>query len=267
MLELQSISVEAGRGRNIQKLLNEINLTFPESHFGAVIGPSGCGKSTLLRTVAGLMEPSGGHILWRGLNTETEEDISAGDLGYVPQFSIAHDLLTIRESVGNALRLRVSGLSRAERESRLDEILGFVELAPIQDRPVKVLSGGQKRRLALAMELSSRPALLLCDEVTSGLDPQSEEEIVQLLARLAREDDHTILLVTHSLRHLHLYDSVTILGAGHLLYHGPAASVLEYFSAAMPEEIFSRLTPELIPAWAETWRDSHPSTSPEKEAA
>jgi len=267
VLELQSISVEAGRGQNIQRLLNDINLTFPEGHFAAIIGPSGCGKSTLLRTIAGFMVPSEGQIFWRGLDTETQQDISPSDLGYVPQFSIAHDFLSIRESVGNALRLRVAELSREERNARLDEILGFVELAPIEGRLVKVLSGGQKRRLALAMELASKPALLLCDEVTSGLDPLSEEEIVHLLARLAQDEGRTILLVTHSLRHLHLYDSVAILGAGHLLYHGPAASVMEYFGVATSEEIFYCLKPDVVPAWAEAWRGTNPSTQSEEEAA
>ena len=99
------------------------------------------------------------------------------EIGYVPQFSIAYDLLTVWESVESALRLRVSGLSTEAVETRVEQILREVGLEEINEREVRVLSGGQKRRLALALEMVSSPHLLLCDEVTSGLDPKAEDEI------------------------------------------------------------------------------------------
>ena len=148
------------------------------------------------------------------------------EIGYVPQFSIAYDLLTVWESVESALRLRVSGLSAEEQEERLEKILREVGLEDISDREVRVLSGGQKRRLAMALEMVSSPHLLLCDEVTSGLDPKAEDEITKLMHQLSQRDDRIVLSVTHSLRHLALYDSIVVLFQGHLAYHGPAQFAL-----------------------------------------
>src|SRR5207248_9752458 len=109
-----------------------------------------------------------------------------------------------------------------------------VGLTGIADRRVRVLSGGQKRRLALALEMVSSPVLLLCDEVTSGLDPKAEDEIVRLLRKLSQHvgangSPRTVLSVTHSLRHLDLHDSVAVLYEGHLVYHGPPQLLLHYF--------------------------------------
>src|SRR6202012_396197 len=116
-------------------------------------------------------------IHWHGRDLN-EDDFGVGELAYVPQFSIAHEPLTVLESARFALRLRVAGLSGSQRRDRIDQVLQEVGLGAFADRQVKALSGGQRRRLALALELLSHPSLLLCDEVTSGLDPRSEDEIV-----------------------------------------------------------------------------------------
>src|SRR5262249_60058367 len=109
--------------------------------------------------------------------------------------------------------------------------------------------GGEKRRLALALEMVSAPSLLLCDEVTSGLDPKSEEEIVQLLYRLSREDRRIVLSVTHSLRHLALYDSILVLHQGHLVYHGPSQFMLGHFGVNDPELVFPALAKKPVEEW------------------
>ena len=146
----------------------------------AIVGPSGCGKTTLKKTIAGLNPESDGSLIWEGRNLSEEGDFSPSEIGYVPQFSIAYDPLTVDESVEAATRLRVKSRNTEELDHRIDRVLDETGLGPISDRPVKVLSGGQKRRLGLAMELVSDPKILLCDEVTSGLDPRSEREIVRL---------------------------------------------------------------------------------------
>ncbi len=253
MLELQNVSLQLGDQPDDQLLLAEVSTRFPKKHFAAILGPSGCGKSTLLKVIAGLREPTVGHVEWDGRNLSADGDMDPHEIGYVPQFSIAYDLLTVWESVESALRLRVSGLDLDEQEQRLEQILREVGLDEISDREVRVLSGGQKRRLAMALEMVSSPHLLLCDEVTSGLDPKAEDEIAKLMHQLSRRDDRIVLSVTHSLRHLALYDSIVVLYQGHVAYHGPAQFLYHYFGVETPEELFPRLAQRKPDDWHRSW--------------
>src|SRR3954468_20942200 len=256
MLELKNISLPAHRGAEASRLLHEIDLRFPPRHLCAIVGPSGCGKSTLLKLIAGVRVPNEGTLHWDGRDLE-EEDLAPQEIGYVPQFSIAFDLLTVDESVETALRLRVGGLSAEERRERGAEILASAGLLEIGDRRVGVLSGGQKRRLALALEMVSSPTLLLCDEVTSGLDPLAEDEIVRLLRILATPEQgapRTVLSVTHSLRHLELHDSVIVLFQGHLIFHGPPAVLPFYFGIEHSDDLFPTLTKRSAAEWHASWQ-------------
>lgn len=255
MLELKDVSLHAGEAPDAPPILAEVSVRFPKKHFVAVLGPSGCGKSTLLKVIAGLHEPSQGQLLWSGRDLAVE-DMDPHEIGYVPQFSIAYELLTVRENLESALALRVSGLSGDEREKKIDEVLQEVGLHEIADRRVKVLSGGQRRRLALALEMVSSPRLLLCDEVTSGLDPKAEDEIARLMHQLAERGDRVVLSVTHSLRHLALYDSVLVLYQGRVAYHGPADLLFHYFGVERPEELFPRLAQRQPDEWHTSW-DKH----------
>ena len=126
-------------------------------------------------------------------------------------------------------------------------------LAPIADRQVSVLSGGQKRRLGLAMELVSRPKLLLCDEVTSGLDPRSEHEIVNLLHDISRREGRIVLSVTHSLAHLELYDSILVLHEGRVAYHGTPEQLTHYFSVDHTELVYPQLAKQAAEKWHSSW--------------
>ncbi|MDP9291813.1 MAG: ABC transporter ATP-binding protein, partial [Verrucomicrobiota bacterium] len=251
VLELDDISLHAGDPDLL--LLNEISASFRPGTFSAILGPSGSGKSLFLKVVAGLREPVAGAVLWEKRDLAVEEDLAPHEVGYVPQFSIAYDLLSVRENLGAALRLRVAGLTALESSDRLEKILVETGLESIAERRVSVLSGGQRRRLSLALEIVTSPALLLCDEVTSGLDPKAEDDIVRLMARLAHEDRRIVLSVTHSLRHLDLYDTLVVLYEGHLAYHGPAALLLHYFSLNSAEELFPRLGERPAAEWHRSW--------------
>lgn len=249
MLELRDISYHVGD----LPLLQKLTLRWPASHFGAILGPSGCGKTTLLRLVAGLHNPTEGTLLWRGRDLLTEGDLHPSEIGYVPQFSIAYDTLTVSESLFSALRLRVSGLRNSEQAERVAKTLLDCGLDQVADRRVAVLSGGQKRRLSLAIEMLTSPRLLLCDEVLSGLDPKSEREIIDMLHRLSQDGQRLILNVTHSLSHLELYDSITILTGGYMAYHGPTEHLGHYFDVLNHEEIFDRLALRDPEKWATSW--------------
>ncbi len=214
VLELQDVCFTIQKDGEAVNLVDKVNLKIPRGHFMAIVGPSGCGKTTLLKTIAGLNPESAGALMWEGRNLSEEGDLDPSEIGYVPQFSIAYDPLTVDESVEASTRLRVKVRDMEELDKRIDRVLEETGLASIADRQVKVLSGGQKRRLGLAMELVSDPKLLLCDEVTSGLDPRSEREIVRLLHDLSRREGRIVLSVTHSLAHLELYDSILVLHEG-----------------------------------------------------
>ena len=253
MLELQEVSFTIRKDGEQIPLVDRVSIRVPKGHFMAIVGPSGCGKTTLLKTIAGLNPESGGALFWDSRNLSEDGDFSPSEIGYVPQFSIAYDPLTVDESVEAATRLRVRSASTAELDHRIDRVLEETGLSPISDRQVKVLSGGQKRRLGLAMELVSDPKLLLCDEVTSGLDPRSEREIVRLLHDLSRTDGRIVLSVTHSLAHLELYDSILVLHEGRVAFHGPPEQLTHYFSVSDTEEIYPRLAAQPSERWQASW--------------
>ena len=181
MLEIKNVSLHIGRVGHGRRLLSDVSARFPPSHFCAIIGPSGCGKTTLLKLIAGIAPGhEEGEVFWKGQNL-SDQDFSASEIAYVPQFNIAFEDLTAQECVQFALSLRVRTADRRRSGQSGMAFLNEVGLAAKADQIVRTLSGGERRRLALAMELTSRPEILLCDEVTSGLDPQSEQEIVELL--------------------------------------------------------------------------------------
>jgi ABC transport system ATP-binding/permease protein len=243
MLQLDEIEVGIPDREDLPNLLKKVSLFYPATHFGAVIGPSGCGKSSLLKCISGILVQSSGKLLWKNRDlTQPGADLEASELGYVPQFSIFHEDLTVSEIIRHAVSLRLGSLGRSARRERSLEVLEQVGLAEIMNRRARVLSGGQRRRLGLAIELVSDPALLLCDEVTSGLDPKSEDEIVMLLYHLSQSRNRTVIHVTHSLRHMLYYQSITVMYAGVVAYQGAPDYLLDFFEVENRDDIFSALT-------------------------
>lgn len=253
MLELQDVCFTIRKDGEDVNLVDHVSIEIPKGHFMAIVGPSGCGKTTLMKTIAGLNPESNGSLIWEGRNLSEDGDFCPSEIGYVPQFSIAFDPLTVDESVEAATRLRVKSRNTEELDHRIDRVLDETGLGPISDRLVKVLSGGQKRRLGLAMELVSNPKILLCDEVTSGLDPRSEREIVRLLHDLSRKDGRIVMSVTHSLAHLELYDSILVLHEGKVAFHGPPEQLNHYFSVTDTEEVYPKLAKQPSERWQSSW--------------
>lgn len=261
MLSLQSVtSTVRAKGEDII-LLEGITADFHPGQLVAVVGPSGCGKTSLIKTIAGINNIFEGHISWKGVDLN-EKDFEPSELGYVPQFSIACEELTVMENVHYAANLRIRTNSTEDLEIYLETILTQTGLIELADKPVKVLSGGQKRRLSLAIELTANPDLLLCDEVTSGLDLNSERQIVKLLKSLAVEQNRLVISVTHSLENLEDYDAVVVLFDGVLAYSGSPKRIMDYFKAKDPSGIYHQL-PQLEPAqWQKSWKDLHASYPP-----
>ncbi len=252
MLEARDIGLEVEGAEEPLMLLSGVNFCVPRGHFMAIVGPSGCGKTTLLKAVAGIKATTEGDFYWEGRNLAEDGDFEPHEIGYVPQFSIAYDELTVDENVESAARLRVE-TDEDSLNDIIDRVLEETGLTDIADRPVKLLSGGQKRRLALAMELVSSPRLLLCDEVTSGLDPRSEREIVELLHELSMKDGRIVISVTHSLAQMELYDSIMVLVSGHLAYHGSPGAMVHYFGVREFEEVYPQLSRRAPEEWGQSW--------------
>lgn len=273
MLEALNICLEVdappGAEEESLHLLREVNFQVPQGHLMAIVGPSGCGKTTLLKVIAGIMEQTEGALKWETRDLKEEEDLHPGELGYVPQFSVAHDLLTVEECIANSMALRTQLPGTDDFEPKLDKIMEITGLTDLADRRVKVLSGGQKRRLGLALELVTNPCLLLCDEVTSGLDPKSEREITELLRVLSQENPRRVVInVTHSLASLEAFDSVLVMYQGRLVYHGQPKLLTHYFTVEHPEEVYLRLTQRDAQSWHESWqkkRDFYEQMLLEKE--
>lgn len=252
MLEARNICLEVDGAEEPLFLLNDVSFCVPRGHFMAIVGPSGCGKTTLLKAIAGIKETTSGSFYWEGRDLAEDGDFEPHEIGYVPQFSIAYDELTVDESIESSARLRVNA-DEDELNDIIDNVLAETGLTDIADRQVKLLSGGQKRRLALAMELVSGPRILLCDEVTSGLDPRSEREIVELLHELSMKDGRIVISVTHSLAQMELYDSIMVLHRGNLTYHGTPNVMCHYFSVPNFEEVYPQLAAREPEDWSRSW--------------
>jgi ABC-type multidrug transport system ATPase subunit len=255
MLKTTNLSVYASRDRESVAILKTVDFWAHLGDLIAIVGPSGCGKSTFLKAIAGLARHTEGQMSWLNREIAGDYDIEPEMLAYVPQFGIFHEELTVEEILADAAILRLGQLTDNLIQARVAEVAELTGLEELLQREAKVLSGGQKRRLALAMELVSEPAIILADEVTSGLDPKSAFEITVLLRSLATEKKKIVLHVTHELKHLGYYDAVIVLIGGVVAFQGTPTEMALYFQTTDPEEVFQRLSEASSEEWGSFWRD------------
>jgi ABC transport system ATP-binding/permease protein len=233
MLACRDFSVLTAAG---QPLVRAVSMCFAPARLHALIGPSGCGKSTLLRGLLGVARTTG-EVTLDGAAVQGSVGL-AGRVGLVPQFSIAQPLLTVRENLSYARRLFAPAGAAAAAE--FDRQLELIGLRPHLDKPVAQLSGGQLRRLGLALELVAAPHVLLCDEVTSGLDPSSEIEIIEVLRGLVTEGV-TVVCVIHNLARLDRFDRVHVLAVGRHLFSGEPSALRAAYRLTDYTELYPRL--------------------------
>ncbi|MBW8782896.1 MAG: ATP-binding cassette domain-containing protein [Verrucomicrobia bacterium] len=231
-------------------LVHAATARFGAGGLHALIGPSGCGKTTLLKGILDIL-PSEGEILLHGRPLESR-DALLREVAFAPQFSIAHGKLTVAESVACALKLYQS-VDDATVAARIGELLQLVGLAERGGTLVEKLSGGQLRRLGLALELTTDPTCLLCDEVTSGLDPRSEDQILAVLRALVEERAKTVVCVIHNLAKLSQFDTVTVVYEGAVVFQGALAAMLAHFGIGDALELYDRLSEQTRAHWQERW--------------
>jgi len=238
-VHVQNLSVMVGKGDDHKALLRNISLAVPEGSFLSIIGASGCGKSTLLKTLAGIQPVSSGRILLAGHPVETLRLQLPLAVGYLPQFGAFHGDLTVAEILDYAMALRLpSSVPKATRDQWSEHVIDLARIRPFLHQKYRTLSGGQMRRIALAEELIGDPAFLFLDELTSGLDPYSEHELMVWLKDLAHGSNKTIVLVTHAVSNLRLCDSVVLLHEGRLCFQGPYDDLLHTHETDSIEAIY-----------------------------
>ncbi|MBM3186781.1 MAG: ABC transporter ATP-binding protein, partial [Bacteroidetes bacterium] len=196
----------------------------------AILGPSGCGKSTLLKALMGDSPRSSGSIYIEGLElNELNYDYIKTHIGYVPQDDIVHKDLTVEQCLTFSARLRLSDYSIEKQNNRVQEVLFELGIKEIKDQLISEISGGQRKRVAIGVEILTKPKVLFLDEPTSPLDPQTIEEFLKILKNLAKGGT-TVLMVTHKPEDLAFMDDCIFMGVGgYITFKGNPANLTNYF--------------------------------------
>ncbi len=237
-------------------LLNDISIAIPPRKFVALVGGSGTGKSTLMGALNGLRPAESGMVFYNGQDYYKHLAAFSTQLGYVPQDDIIHRDLPVERALYYAARMRLpDDFTGAQIQQRINEVLEDVEITHRRHLMVSKLSGGQRKRVSIALELLANPSVFFLDEPTSGLDPGLDRKMMFLLRRLA-DKGHTIVLVTHATNNINACDYVCFLAqGGRLAYFGPPGDAKKYFDKTDFAEIYSALEPTEqnpnIPAEAE----------------
>ncbi len=244
-------------GNNNVTLVDNISICIPPRKFVAIVGGSGAGKSTLMDALNGLRPAHEGQVLYNGQDYYRNIPAFSNQLGYVPQDDIVHKDLTVERALYYAAKMRLpSDFTNNQIQQRINEVLEDVEMTRRRGLLVKKLSGGQRKRVSIALELLGNPSVFFLDEPTSGLDPGLDRRMMLLLRKLA-DAGHTIILVTHATNNIKTCDYVCFLCAGgRLAYFGPADKANTYFGKDDFAEIYTSLEPTdenpRIPEEAET---------------
>ncbi|MFD3808466.1 FHA domain-containing protein [Streptomyces sp. NPDC058611] len=247
-----TVTVDGGK-----QILKDVTFGVPEKSLIGVIGPSGSGKSTLLKALTGYRPANQGDVLYDNRNLYKQFAELRQRIGLVPQDDILHKELRVRTALKYAAKLRFPGdTAESERAARVDEVLRELKLDIHKDKKITALSGGQRKRVSVALELLTKPSLIFLDEPTSGLDPGMDRDVMQLLRGLA-DDGRTVLVVTHSVAELAICDKLLVMApGGSVAYFGPPDEALNFFGYTTWADVFSAFENYREYDWAERWKSS-----------
>ena len=236
---------------NGTRLLRGIDFRARAGTLTALIGPSGAGKSTLGRLLTGLTSPSAGEVEFAGHNLHADYASLRSRIGFVPQDDVVHTRLTVRQALRYSAELRLPpDTSKAQRDEVCTRVMEELSLTERADLRIDKLSGGQRKRVSVAVELLTSPTLLVLDEPTSGLDPALDRQVMELLQTIAQAG-RIVIVVTHSLAYLHLTDQVLLLAPGGLpSYVGPPDGVDGAFGTSNWADVFETVTQRPQDSWA-----------------
>jgi ABC-type multidrug transport system ATPase subunit len=238
-LDARHLGVATRAGR---MLLDDVSFIAQTGQLVAILGPSGAGKSTLLGAITGLHPAGTGKVMWDGRDLYREYDHLRFLIGLVPQEDVLHRQLTVGRALDFAARLRLPpDTTAAERRARVRKVLEEVHLLPQIDQRVDLLSGGQRKRTSIALELLTAPPLLFLDEPTSGLDPGLDRQVMEGLRDLA-DGGRVVVVVTHSVLALDRCDRVLVMApGGRVAFFGPPDRLLPFFGVPDHAAMFRAL--------------------------
>jgi ABC-type multidrug transport system ATPase subunit len=248
-------AVGVGQHAGRRQILHEVSLSIQPGELVALVGGSGAGKTTLLEILAGVRAPSVGQVMHDGVRLDASATPGSG-IGYVPQDDIIHVEMPLRRTLQYAARLRLPAGTSAEQAGHIvDETMCDLDLADQHDVSVRMLSGGQRKRASIAVELLTQPRTFFLDEPTSGLDPSTSAEVVRLLRRLTGRGV-TVVLTTHEPATIDRCDQVVFLTRnGYLAFIGPPAQARQYFGVDDLADVYRRLASEGTPRmWAQRFQ-------------
>ncbi len=252
-VEASDILIRRGKGKNSFVTCDHASMEVKPGELIAIVGGSGAGKSTLLNCMCGYLKPARGSVYINGVNLYQNLDTLRHIIGYVPQADIVYDNLTLYDMLLYTAKLRLpKDTTVAERDAAIRRAIDMVELSEKRDSMIRALSGGQRKRASIAVELLSDPSLLFLDEPASGLDPGTERNLMHSLRQMANAGK-TVILVTHSTLQLKLCDKIAFMGkGGKLCCFASYDMALNFFGVGDVVDIY-----DLITTQTATWRERY----------
>jgi ABC transport system ATP-binding/permease protein len=258
----EGINIEArGLGRKTAEgitILDNVSLSIKPGEFVAIVGGSGTGKTTLMHALNGFLPATEGAVYYNGLSLYNNLFLFRPVLGYVPQDDIVHPELTVERTLYYAAKLRLpDDTTETEIRERAAEVLGAVGLSERRHTQVRHLSGGQRKRVSLAVELLSRPTAFYLDEPTSGLDPALEGRMMGLFRSLT-DSGALVVVSTHVTQNLGMCDKIAWMArGGRLVFYGSPAEAMRHFGVARYSEVYDLLADdEAVERWSRAFLES-----------
>lgn len=256
-IKVSHVDKWVGNFKSKKQILRDVNCEVQGNSFVAIIGGSGAGKTTLMNVINGFDKKFQGAVYCNNINLIENFQHLKTMIGYVPQEDIIYENLTLRKMLYYTAQLKMpDDTAREEIEKRIDQVLDMIDLKAHQDTYIRKLSGGQKKRASIAVELLADPKLFFLDEPTSGLDPGTEKNLMLSLKRLTKEQDKTVIMVTHTTQNLHLCDKILFMGpGGRLCFAGNVAEAKAFFGKDDLTDIYNMLATH-----AQEWEQRYRST-------
>ena len=234
--------------------LQSTHLSLTSNKLVAIMGPSGCGKSTLLKALNGDTPPTKGQVFLFDLELTENYEYLKTLIGYVPQDDIVHSQLTVKQCLYYSARLR--NIPEENIENRITEVLQDLKIEERKNSLISELSGGQKKRVSIALELLAKPLLLFLDEPTSPLDPYVIKEFLDILKELT-DNGTTVIMVTHKPDDLEYMDEVIFMAeGGAMAYHGDVTTYKKYFEVTSPVDVYNKISGKNAIIWIDRFRNN-----------